>query len=610
MQTRFVAATARFLGVLALLAWTSASALVCDVDNNGDINRTDISLITAALNKPATGPTDPRDADGNGVINIIDARACTLRCTRASCALPPTNTAPVATNDSYSTLEDTTLVVAAPGVLGNDIDADGNPLTAVVVAGPASGALVLSLDGSFSYMPAPNFSGSVTFTYRANDGALNSNVATVTLNVTAVNDGPVATPDTYSTAEDTPLTVAAPGVLANDADVDNASLTAALVSGPPASAGTVTLNGNGSFTFTPAANFTGAATFSYVASDGVLASSVTTVTVNVTPVNDVPVANPDAYSTDEDVPLNVAAPGVLGNDTDADGASLTAILVTPPATGTLVLNANGSFTYTPAAGASGPASFTYRASDGVSTSSPATVSLTVLPVNDAPVAANDSYSTLRNTALNVVAPGVLSNDTDQEGNGLAAVLSAGPANGVFSLNANGGFSYTPNSNFTGSDSFSYLANDGALNSNVATVTISVTQAANTAPVAVNDSYSTAEDTPLTVAAPGVLGNDTDPDGNPLTAVLATGPAHGVLVLNANGSFTYTPNANFNGSDSFTYRANDGALNSNLATVTLNVTAANDAPVAVDDSYSTAEDTPLTVAAPGCWATTPIRMATR
>jgi VCBS repeat-containing protein len=138
--------------------------------------------------------------------------------------------------------------------------------------------------------------------------------------------------------------------------------------------------------------------------------------------------------------------------------------------------------------------------------------------------------------------------------------------------------------------------------NSSTVSVRLnTTVTNQAPTAAADAYSTAEDTARTVAAPGVLGNDSDPDGNPLSAVLGSGPSHGTLTLNANGSLTYTPAANFNGSDSFTYRASDGTLTSNLATVTLTVTAANDAPVAADDAFSTTEDTARTVAGPGVLA---------
>ena len=180
--------------------------------------------------------------------------------------------------------------------------------------------------------------------------------------------------------------------------------------------------------------------------------------------------------------------------------------------------------------------------------------------NQAPVAAGDAFSTAEDTVLTVAAPGVLGNDSDPDGDPLTAVLVSGPSHGSLTLNANGSFSYTPAANFTGTDSFTYRASDGTLTSNVATVTLTVT-AVNDAPAAAGDAYSTAEDTVLTVAAPGVLGNDTDLDGGPLTAVLGSGPSHGSLTLNANGSFSYTPAANFTGTDSFTYTATDGTLTS-------------------------------------------------
>ena len=271
-----------------------------------------------------------------------------------------------------------------------------------------------------------------------------------------------------------------------------------------------------------------------------------------------PVAVNDSFSTAEDTPLNVAAPGVLANDTDPDSVTLTAVLETNVASGTLSLNANGSFTYAPAANFNGNVSFTYRASDGTTTSAPATVSIAVTAGNDPPAAANDSYTTAEDTPLNIAAPGVLANDTDPDGGALTAVLETNVASGTLSLNANGSFTYTPAANFNGNVSFTYRANDGTVTSAPATVSITVT-AGNDPPAAANDSYTTAEDTPLNIAAPGVLANDTDPDGGALTAVLETNVASGTLSLNANGSFTYTPNANFNGNDSFTYRANDGTV---------------------------------------------------
>jgi VCBS repeat-containing protein len=300
------------------------------------------------------------------------------------------------------------------------------------------------------------------------------------------------------------------------------------------------------------------------------------VLLNSTVTNQAPVAAGDAFSTAEDTVLTVPAPGVLGNDSDPDGDPLTAVLVTAPSHGSLTLNANGSFSYTPAADFAGSDSFSYRASDGTLTSNVATVAISVTAVNDVPVAAGDAFSTAEDTVLTVAAPGVLGNDSDPDGDPLTAVLVRAPSHGSLTLNANGSFSYTPAADFAGSDSFSYRASDGTLTSNVATVAISVT-AVNDVPVAAGDAYTKAEDTVLTVAAPGVLGNDSDPDGDPLTAVLVTGPSHGSLTLNANGSFSYTPAADFAGSDSFTYRASDGTLTSNVATVAITVTPVNDAP---------------------------------
>src|SRR4029079_1366844 len=322
-----------------------------------------------------------------------------------------------------------------------------------------------------------------------------------------------------------------------------------------------------------------------------------TVSITVNGVNDAPVAVADSYSVNEDATLTVPVTGVLGNDTDADGNSLTAVKVTDPAHGTLTLNGNGSFTYTPAAEYNSPDSFTYKANDGTADSNTVTVSITVNAVNDAPVAVADSYSVNEDATLTVPVAGVLTNDTDAEGNALTAHLVSDVAHGTLALNPNGSFTYTPSVNYNGPDSFTYKANDGTADSNTVTVSITV-NAVNDAPVAVADSYSVNEAATLTVAAAGVLGNDTDADGNALTAALVSDVAHGTLALNPNGSFVYTPSANYNGPDSFTYKANDGTADSNTVTVSSTVNSVNDAPVAVADSYSVNEDATLTVAAAG------------
>lgn len=603
-----------------------------------------------------------------------------------SVTVNPVNDAPVANDDGYSINEDTPLNIPAKGVLTNDVDVENNTLTAVLVSGPSSGNLTLNSDGSFSYTPAANFNGDVTFTYKANDGSADSNIATVTITVNAVNDAPVADNDAYLTDEDTALNVLAPGVLDGDTDPENNTLSAILVSGP--AHGSLTLNADGSFGYTPAANYNGTDSFTYKANDGTADSNVATVTITVNPVNDAPVALPDSYSTNEDVTLIVAAPGVLANDSDVDEDTLTVsyVLDSGPTKGALTLNANGSFTYVPAANDHGIYYFTYRVSDGtlsdtatvtitvvsseddpiatpksfdvnegqqytgqltgvdgdgdvltfyvdtdpahgtlsllstgaftythdgtetpnvdkftfkvsddggLTYSAPADVDITILDVNDAPVAADDSYVTNEDSPLVVpTLTGVLANDSDAESS-ITAVKLTEPSKGSVTLAADGSFTYTPNANANGSDSFTYQAFDGTAYSNIATVTITI-EAVNDKPVADPQTLSTAEDTALPIV---LTGSDVETAEVDLVFAVTSGPAHG-SISGTGKNITYTPALNYNGPDSFTFTVSDGSLTSDPATVSITVTADNDAPVAVEDSYSTNEDTLLTVPAPG------------
>lgn len=485
----------------------------------------------------------------------------------------PVNDAPVAIDDSYSTNEDVVLNVPAPGVLGNDMDVDGPSLSAVLGTTTSNGTLSFDGNGSFSYTPNANFSGSDSFSYRASDGSLQSNLATVNITINAVNDGPDAVNDAATVAEDSSGNVI--DVRANDTDPESNALVVTAVSDPANGTATVGLDG-ANVIYTPDTDFSGSDSFTYTISDGQGGTDSATVTLTVTSVNDAPLALNDGYSTPEDTVLNVTAPGVLQNDTDADGDALSSILVAGPTAseGSLVLNSDGSFAFTPAANFNGSASFTYKANDGTVDSNVATVTINVTAGNDAPTADNDSYTADEDAVLNVPAPGVLDGDSDPDGNTLSAIVVASPANGVMVLNADGSFSYTPHANFNGVDMFTYKANDGALDSNIATVTITV-NAINDAPAALNDSYVTDEDVALSVPAPGVLGNDTDVDGGSLSAMLVTGPANGTLTLGPDGSFTYTPGPDFSGTDSFSYKANDGSADSNVATASITVNPIQD-----------------------------------
>jgi VCBS repeat-containing protein len=255
------------------------------------------------------------------------------------------------------------------------------------------------------------------------------------------------------------------------------------------------------------------------------------------------------------------------------------VLVRAPGSGTLTLQPDGAFTFTPATGFDGTTTFTYEASDGTTRSRAATVTITVNAVDGPPSAQPDSYSTNEDQTLSVgAANGVLANDSDPDGDKLTAFLVSGPASGTLTLQPNGAFGFVPAAGFDGNVTFTYQAGDGTLRSNAATVTITV-NAANDPPTAQADLYTTAEDTALSVpAAAGVLANDSASNGGTtLTAALIRTVTNGSLTLRPDGSFTYTPSANFNGATTFTYQARAESAESATVTVTITVTATNDAP---------------------------------
>ena len=489
------------------------------------------------------------------------------------------NDAPVAVGDAAETTAANPVTII---VLANDSDVDSAALTTVIETSPANGSVVVNAGGSVTYTrTTAGFFGTDSFTYRASDGSATSAPATVTITVKApVTPPPVGVDDSFTAQEDT---VIHGDVLANDTDPDTplSSLTAILVSAPPAGAGVVVLDSNGTFTFTPVANFTGSTSFTYKAYDGSTLSAATTVTLELTPVNDPPVAQPDVFAGTEDIAVTG---NVLANDSDVDSAALTAQLVAGPATGGLVFNGDGSFTYTPVANANGPVTFTYRVSDDSATSGTTLVTLNLAPVNDAPTATPDSFTRPEDT---VISGNVLANDSDLDGNPLTVSLVTGPANGGLVLNPNGGFVYTPTANYFGPDSFTYRASDGSLQSAITTVSLTLTPV-NDVPVGKPDSFTGPEDVAITG---NVLANDTDVETQPtpggvinLGAELVSGPANGTLAFNPDGTFVFTPDANFAGSTSFVYRASDGSATSGPTTVSLNLTPVNDAPViaGVDD----------------------------
>jgi RHS repeat-associated protein len=427
--------------------------------------------------------------------------------------------------------------------LSNDLNSGsgGFSITAFSEWTGPSGKLSIGSGGqSLTFAPAANWYGDASFVYTIVDGYGGGASAVGRIHVTRP---PVATADSY---EITPNSTLYGNALTNDSDPDDDTLTASLVDGP--SHGTATVNSDGSFSFTPDSDYHGEDSFTYEASDGVGGSSVATVNIIV---NTAPVAVDDSFSTGVNIELSG---DVLTNDSDADGDTLTAAVVDEPEHGTVTLNTDGTFLYTPDEDYHGSDSFTYRATDPYGAHSQASV--ITITVNTPPVGNSDSFSTRTG---GTITGNVLANDSDPNGDNFSATISASPSHGTVSMSANGDFIYTPDTGFSGSDSFNYMVLDeygGYSNTDV------YVDFSNVNPVAVdNEFHLKVVDAAHSGASFSfnVLGNDTDADGDSLI-VSGTFPDHGdhgSVSMSANGTFYYTPDTGYLGKDRFQYTANDG-----------------------------------------------------
>ncbi|MBL3616816.1 MAG: tandem-95 repeat protein [gamma proteobacterium endosymbiont of Lamellibrachia anaximandri] len=559
----------------------SVNVLDGDADVEGD------ALSVTNLSVPANG-TATLNADGtvtythDGGETISDSFTYTANDgtddstpATVNITVTPVNDAPVGVADSGATLEGGTVTI---DLLANDSDAESDPLTISGMTLPVNGQLLDNGDGTVTYIHNGGETVSDSFTYRANDGNLTSELTTVTITITPVNDPPTADDDAGTTAEGGSVTV---NVLDGDTDAEGSALTVTNLSVP--TNGTAALNADGTVTYTHDGSETISDSFTYTANDGTADSAVATVNITITPVNDVPVAGADSGTLDEGGSVTI---DLLANDSDGENDPLSVTGMTLPAHGQLLDNGDGTITYNHDGGESTSDSFTYTAFDGTDASAVTTVTLTINPVNDAPVANDDSFSVGFNSSNNSL--DVLLNDTDAEGSALTINTPLGATSHGGTVSTDGStITYTPADGFDGPETFTYSMSDGTANSADATVTVIVSD--NQAPViteGVSTTVTMDEDgtpTPFSLTL-----NATDVEGDVLTWSIDTQATNGVASASGTGNsmaVTYVPVADFNGADSFVVAVTDG-INTDTIIVNVTVTAQPDAPEITEGATTT------------------------
>ncbi|NNN64155.1 tandem-95 repeat protein, partial [Vibrio sp. 2-1(7)] len=480
--------------------------------------------------------------------------------------------APVADieSDRATVVEDTPTII---NVLGNDtFEGDDKVVSLDSNNGPANGTVSVNPDGSVTYTPNDNFHGTDSFTYIVTSGGV-SEFTTVNVDVTPVNDAPVAKDDTAVTDEDTPVTI---DVLPNDTDIDGDKLSIQSAS-VPSEQGTVEIV-DGKLVFTPAENFHGDAEITYTITDGALTDQAT-VTVTVNAVNDTPVVESniaDQTLAEDFTPYTIDLNTAFSDVDNADGELTFSVSGNSNIQVAIV---NGIVTFTPTADWNGSEILTFTATDPSGESVSQTVNFTVAPVADIVA---DKATVVEDTATIIK---VLDNDTFEGDDKVVSLdTNNGPANGTVSVNPDGSVTYTPNDNYHGTDSFTYIVTSGGVSEST-TVSVDVTPV-NDAPVAKDDTAITDEDTPVTI---DVLPNDTDIDGEKLSIESASVPKEQGTVEVVDGKLVFTPAENFNGDAEITYIVTDGEL-TDEAKVTVTVNPVNDAPtIKVDAVESITED---------------------
>ena len=501
------------------------------------------------------------------------------------------NDAPVASDDSATALQ--AALLENINVLANDTDPENNALTVIEAVSANGATVVINADGTLNYQSAEGFSGLDTVSYTISDGAGGTSVATLSVTVELGATPPVAVNDGVGAVEDTLLENI--NVLENDTDANNDALT--VTAAVSTAGGAVTINADGTLNYLPPANFTGEDTITYTISDGNEGTSTATVTVTVASVNDAPVATNSSVETLEDT--SIIQLDVLANVTDIDGDALTLVSVESEAGGTITVNEGGTINYAPAENYFGSDTLTYVATDPAGASVTGSISIDIIAVNDAPVVVGETIVTDEDSAVNNIV--VLTNDSDIEGDALSVTDANSVNGGAVTINEDGTLNYTPPANFNGTDTIEYTVTDAGGAASVGAVLVTV-NSVDDQPIA--STLDTATD--KGVAIEGDLSQQVESGDGSMTYALTVGaePQHGVVTLNEDGTFVYTPDADFSGRERFGYTVTDEDGDQSSSVVTISVVAdsfsansasdlPNDVPLAAADNYQVAEDTPIT-----------------
>jgi len=536
---------------------TGTVALLASVNPNSSVDE-----IIKAIEDSVDTKSDLTDkVSTNGRVNT----------NKAALSLDEGNSEPVANDDTAETDYETTVII---DVLSNDSDADSDTLTITSVSTPANGQAVIS-DNKIEYTPNDGYSGTDNFTYTVSDGKGGEDDATVTITVNEPeNSAPIAQDDSATVDEDNSVII---DVLANDSDPDGDAISIKSITEPEN--GKVEIVDN-KIEYTPNENFNGDDSFSYTVTDDKGNESVAKVAVKVNAVNDAPTANSDSAETNEDTKVVI---DVLNNDSDVDGNSLTIKSVSTPSHGKVEIVDN-KIEYTPNENYNGDDSFEYTIADSDGLESTTKVDVKIQEVNDAPIA-SDFIEEIQEDSEVVVKLEA----SDVDGDSLTYKIVKEPEHGTLSTNDGINFSYIPEKDYNGEDSFSYVANDGEVDSNEAVVSIKI-EAVNDAPIASDDSASTEYESEVLI---DVLSNDSDIDGDSLSIKSVTEPSNGKAEI-VDGEIKYTPNEGFSGDDEFSYTITDGQEDA-VAKVKVSVSEKdNTIPVAKDDTASTQYETSVVI----------------